>query len=177
MFPHVFYSSGVGVLRRRLQRSSSYSIYCFAWRCLLLKYCRAAVWGSLFIIELLVGFIYLAWGSSTSTSCSQDWRSPSSGCVYRSCDWDNYQIHWIRRCIVKNRATVYIRVCLEGSTSLHSTPLKVLWSSKMCLGQKIALDPDLWSSNSFFFISCFSFAYESGFVLFLQCIGAALTCA
>jgi hypothetical protein len=29
---------------------------------------------------------------------------PSSGYVYRSCDWKIYQIHWIKRCIVKDRA-------------------------------------------------------------------------
>jgi hypothetical protein len=87
VFTRVFHSSRVGVLRRRLQSSSSYPIYCFPWRCLLFKYCRAAAWGSLFITELLVGFIYSAWGSSTSTSCSQDWCSPSSGYVYCSRDW------------------------------------------------------------------------------------------
>jgi hypothetical protein len=64
----------VGVLRWRLRRSSSYPVY-FAWRCLLYKYCHALAWGLLFIIELLIGFICSAWGSSTSTSCSQDWRS------------------------------------------------------------------------------------------------------
>ena len=39
----------------------------------------------------------------SSSSCPQDWRSPSSGYVYRSRDWENYQIHWIRRCIMKDR--------------------------------------------------------------------------
>jgi hypothetical protein len=29
---------------------------------------------------------------------------PSSGCVYCSHDWEIYLIHWIRRCIVKDRA-------------------------------------------------------------------------
>jgi hypothetical protein len=28
----------------------------------------------------------------------------SSGCVFRSRDWEIYQIHWIRRCIMKDRA-------------------------------------------------------------------------
>ena len=40
----------------------------------------------------------------SSSSCPQDWRYPSSGYVYRSRDWEIYQIHWIRRCIVKDRA-------------------------------------------------------------------------
>lgn len=32
----------------------------------------------------------------SSSRCSQDWHSPSSGRVYRSRDWENYQIHWIK---------------------------------------------------------------------------------
>ena len=38
------------------------------------------------------------------SSCPQDWRSPSSGYVYRSRDWEIYQIHWIKRCTVKDQA-------------------------------------------------------------------------
>ena len=33
----------------------------------------------------------------SSSSCPQDWRSPSSGYVYRSRDWEIYQIYWIKK--------------------------------------------------------------------------------
>jgi hypothetical protein len=72
----VYHPSGVGVLRRRLRRSSSYPLLCVAWRCLLFKYCLALAWGLLFFIKLLLGFIYSSWGLSTSTSWLQDWHSP-----------------------------------------------------------------------------------------------------
>jgi hypothetical protein len=46
------------------------------------------------VVELL-GVSILLEVRRSSSSCSPDWRSPSSGCVYCSRGWENYQVLWI----------------------------------------------------------------------------------
>ena len=45
------------------------------------------------VIELDVSILQEVRRSSSSSS--PDWRSPSSGYVYRTRDWESYRFHWI----------------------------------------------------------------------------------
>jgi hypothetical protein len=104
----VYHPSGVGVLRRRLRRSSCYPLYCVMR--------EGACYSSIVVLR--------GEARCSSSSCSLDSSirrevllhrriarridvPPSSGYVYRSRDWEIYQIHWIRRCIVKYRANSF----------------------------------------------------------------------
>jgi hypothetical protein len=109
----VFNPSGVGVLRRRLRRSSSYPLYCVLG--------EGACYSS--IVMLRREARYSSSICSLDSSIRREVRlhrrvarridvPPSTGYVYRSRDWEIHQIHWIRRCIVKDRAKQSVSISI-----------------------------------------------------------------
>jgi hypothetical protein len=101
----VYHPSGFGILRWRLRHLSSYPLYCVMR--------EGACYSSIVVLRREA--------RCSSSSCLLDssvWREvrphrqvarridvpPSSGYVYRSRNWEIHYIHWIRRCIMKDRA-------------------------------------------------------------------------